>query len=267
MKRLSEETLNAYVDGALDAGARAEVEAHLATDAEARALLERLCAADRLAVEAFVAPLREPPPRALVDAILNAPAPRGAPATGAVSHDASRGTQPGLATRVRWYALPLAACLVLAVGLGAGALLGQWLAQPPSELSLGPVPGESVLHRLLERQPSGSALEMRGSQRVGVVATFIDRHARPCREVEILPAGSDQQPIAAAVACREGSGQWLVEGATRLAGSSPAPGVKFEPSGVPEKDALDGLLTLLGAQQALGPAEEKALMARGWRKG
>jgi hypothetical protein len=41
--------------------------------------------------------------------------------------------------------------------------------------------------------------------------------------------------------------------------------VYFEPSGVPEKDALEGLLTMLGARRALGPTEEKALIEHGWK--
>lgn len=263
MKRLSEETLNAYADGALEAGARAEVEAQLQTDAEARALLENLRAADRLAREAFAAPMHEPPPQALVDAILRAPVP-GAPA-----RDASRG-RPRPAWRVRRYAVPLAASVALAVGLAAGALLGHRPAQPTGDLALGMVPGDGVLHRLLESHPSGSMLEIDGGQgsarRVGVVATFMDRHARPCREVEVLPAGTDPHPVAAGVACRDAAGRWLVEGATRLAGPPPAAGAQFEPSGVPEKDALDGLLTLLGAQRALDHGEEKALIERGWKR-
>jgi hypothetical protein len=264
MKRPSEETLSAYVDGALEAGARAEVEARLATDAEARALLERLRVADRLAIEAFAAPMHEPPPQALVNAILSAIAP------GAADRDASPGRRPPPAWNARRYALPLAASLALAVGLAAGAFLGHRLAQPTGELALGVVPGESVLHRLLERYPSGSTLEIRGARgvarRVGVVATFMDRHARPCREVEVTPAGTDPHPVAAAVACRDAAGRWLVEGATRLAGTPLATGSQFEPSGVPEKDALDGLLTLLGAQRALDHHEEKALIEGGWKR-
>jgi hypothetical protein len=266
MKHLSEETLNAYADGALEAGARAEVEAQLAADAEARALLKRLRAADRLASEAFAAPMREPPPQALVDAILRAPAadPAGR------GRDAAPGRRPRQAWSARRYAVPLAASVAFAVGLAGGALLGPRLAEPAGELALGEVPGDSVLFRLLERHSSGSVLEAGGrkasARRVGVVATFMDRHARPCREVEVLAPGTDPHPIAAGVACRGAGGRWLMEGATRLAGPTPAAGSEFQPSGVPQKDALDGLLTLLGAQRALDHSEEKALMERGWKR-
>jgi hypothetical protein len=254
MKRLSEETLNAYADGALDADARSDVEAQLEGDAEARALLERLRRANALAVEAFAAPMHEPPPQALVDAILQGPA---------------RGAAGDRARPIRHYALPLAAALALAVGVTAGVFLGRHPAQAPGDLALGVVGSGSTLHRLLERHPSGTTLEVDGAKgaagRLSVVATFRDRHARPCREVEALPSGADAQAIAAAVACRDPAGRWVVEGTTRLAGAPETNGSQFEPSGVPEKDALEGLLTMLGAQRALAPAEEKALIERGWK--
>jgi hypothetical protein len=131
------------------------------------------------------------------------------------------------------------------------------------------VDSDSTLHRLLERHSTGSTLDIDGAQggagrRLGILATFRDRHARPCREIEVLPGGADLHARAAAVACRDAAGGWVVEGATRLAGAPPAPGGQFHPSGVPEKDALEGLLAMLGAQRALSPAEEKALIERGW---
>jgi hypothetical protein len=255
MTRLSEEMLNAYADGALGVAARAEVEAQLAVDAEARALLEKLRRAGGRAAEAFAGPMHEPPPRALVDAIMRAPAGRTA------------GIRGPRSWRLRDYALPLAASVALAAGVAA--FLGRQPAGPPGELALGEVAGESALHRLLESHASGSTLAIDGSGRsskqLGVVATFRDRHARPCREVEMLLPGPGGQAVAAAVACRSGAGRWIVEGVARLAPApqSAAPGI--EPAGVSEKDALDGLLTLLGAQRALDAAEEQVLIERRWK--
>jgi Putative zinc-finger len=262
MRRLSEETLNAYADGALEAAARAEVEAHLEVDPEARALLEKLRKANALAIEAFAAPMREPPPQALIDAVLTGPGNDVASDPGM-----RQKRRPPRAWRVRDYTLPLAAGLALAIGVTAGVYLGRQPAQAPGELALGIVPGDSTLHRLLEGHPSGSSLNIGQAQarRLGIVATFRDRHARPCREVEVLPTGTDAQALAAGVACRDAGGRWAVEGATRLAGAPQAPGGQFEPSGVPEKDALEGLLAMLGARRALSAAEEKELIERGWK--
>jgi hypothetical protein len=265
MKRLSEETLNAYADGALDAQARTEVEAQLATDAEARALLQKLRRANALTTEAFAAPMHEPPPQALVDAIL-----RGAAHGAAADRSMPPGRQQSRAWSVREYALPLAAALALTIGIAAGVFLGRQAGRIPEQLVLGAVPAGSTLHRLLEHHPSGSMLDIDGARgaarRLSAVATFRDRHDRPCREVEALRPGTDPLAIAAGVACRDAEGLWLVEGAIRLGGAPLTSAGQFEPSGVPEKDALEGLLTMLGTQRALGPAEEKALIERGWKK-
>ena len=73
MKRLNEEILNAYADGALDDDARAEVEAQLEADAGARELLGKLRRANALAIEAYDGPMRGPQPQALLDLILKGP--------------------------------------------------------------------------------------------------------------------------------------------------------------------------------------------------
>jgi hypothetical protein len=265
MKRLSEETLNAYADGALEAQARADVEARLKIDPEARGLLEKLRGANALAIEAFAAPMHEAPPQALVNTILRGPAHEAA-----ADRRMPLRRRRSLAWSVRDYSLPLAAALALAIGITAGVLLGRQPAKSLGELALGVVHSDSTLYRLLERLPTGSTLEIAGGQagaghRLSIVATFHDRHARPCREIEVLPRDADPHAIAAAVACRDAVGGWVVEGATRLARAPLAPGGQFHPSGVPEKDALEGLLAMLGAQRALAPAEEKALIERGWK--
>lgn len=258
MTRLDEETLNAYADGALDAEACARVESHLETDAAARELLQKLQRANALAAKAFDAPMHEPVPQALVDTILR----RGD------SEPTIRLASPR-SSSVRAFVMPLAAALLLAVGLGTGLFLGRHAAQTHDQLALGPVQIESPLHRLLESHPTGGVLDIAGSgghaRRLSIAGTFRDRNGRACREVEVMPAGPDQQPLAAGVACRRADASWIIEGAARLAQAPSATGQDFEPSGVSEKDALDGLLGMLGAQTALSPDEEKVIMQRGWK--
>lgn len=262
MMRLDEETLNAYADGALDAEAHAKVESHLKSDAAAREHLAKLRRANTLAAQAFDAPMHEPVPQALIDTI-----------RGRSDRNARREAMVRLQSRrfrpssVRAYAMPLAAAVVLALGIGAGLFFARHPAQTLEQLALGPVQAESQLHRVLEHHPSGRFLDIDGGHagRLGVVATFRDRNGRACREVEVLPAGTDQQPLAAGVACRGAQGGWVMEGAARVAQAPSATGRNFEPSGVAEKDVLDGLLGMLGAQAALSPEEEHALIQRGWK--
>jgi hypothetical protein len=264
MTRLDEETLNAYADGALDAEARAGVESHLKTDAAARELLAKLRRANTLAAQAFDAPMHEPVPQALIDTIRRRPD-RNARRNATVRQQSRRFRS----SSVRAYAMPLAAALVLALGIGAGLFLARQPAQTLEQLTLGPVHAEGQLHRVLETHPSGRFVEIDGAGvhagRLGVVATFRDRSGRACREVEVLPAGTDQQPLAAGVACRRTQGGWVMEGAARVAQAPSATGQDFEPSGVAEKDVLDGLLGMLGAQAALSPEEEHALIQGGWK--
>ena len=104
-------------------------------------------------------------------------------------------------------------------------------------------------------------------QRLTVIATFRDRGKRICREIELLaPPSAGAQPLVAAVACRAGTGGWIVEGAVRLAETTRPGQSGYEPSGVGEQDALAGLLNVLGASPVLSASEESELIGSRWRK-
>lgn len=256
MTALSEETLNAYIDGALDADTRAKVEASLESEPAARELLLKLQRANALAVEAYDAPMREPVPQALIDTVLNRNVGRARDPIPRVPRQPVQ----------RAYAMPIAAVFALVLAISGGAYFSLQSAQKLDGLTLGVVGSGSKLHNLLETQTSGRSVDIDGlPRRFSIVATFRDRHSRPCREVEVLAAGRDPLPLAVAVACRNAHGGWVVEGAVRL-GTAPTAGQAFQPSGVAEKDALDSLLTMLGAQVALSSAEEQFLIQRGWAK-
>jgi hypothetical protein len=95
-------------------------------------------------------------------------------------------------------------------------------------------------------------------------ATFRDRNARICREVELLD--STLAPRMAAVACRDAAtGTWTVEGTAVIAQQGPPEGSKFAPAGAPEKDALAALLSMMGAENTLPPHDERRLLDSGWK--
>ena len=265
MTRPTDEMLMAYADDVLDPADRARVEAHLATDAEARAIVEMFRRTAALSREAHATPLREPVPEALMQAILKAPAQArqgteqidNAAGSAAVVDLASRRRPPRIADTWR---LPIAASLALLVGLGAGYLASRGSPdQGGNQMALGAVEKSAPLATALEHKSSGST-----TGRHVVVATFRDKQDRACREIEVLNTAQPRRPEAAAVACRGRDGTWTVEGAARVAAPAPA-GKGIEPSGVAERDALDGLLNMLGAKPVLSPAEEKSLIERGWR--
>lgn len=258
MTRPTDEMLMAYADGALPEAERAEIAATIESDAEARAIVAEFRRTAEISRAAFAGILTEPVPDRLVDTVL------GRRTNDANVVDLARARKPRSAL---WRtALPLAASVLLVVGIAA-ALLRQ---QPAAQLmTLGPVPSADPLAEILETKPSGTPLALasrtpEGLDRLMVVATFRDRKERICREVEALDP--NMQPQIAGVACRDpANGTWIVEGSARIASTVPPGGPDFTPSGADQKDALDGLLTVLGAARALPVEEEQALLARGWK--
>ena len=116
MPEPDENSLVAYVDGELDAAMAREVERWLETSPAARNTVAKLRASAALVRAAFADAVHEPPPAGLVE-LLQTAAKRPRPA--------------------RRYALPLAASIALAIGLGIGALAGmlgtRQLAAPRTE--------------------------------------------------------------------------------------------------------------------------------------
>ena len=270
MTRPTDEQLMAYADGQLDEPERRRIEEFLATDAEARQLVEGFRKTADLS-GLFDAPMRAAPPKRLVDAIMKDGNPaRKEPQAGAkiVSLPSRR---PDRAPPRQDRRLAMAASVALLIG----AATGYWLAggttreEPGTELALGRVTPGSAIARVLDTAPSGKPQRIGGGGGKGnqllVVATFRDRNGRACREVELLDGTADLHPISAGIACHAEGHGWVVEGAARIRVAKPASGTNYVPSGVAERDALEGLMQILGASKAMTAEEEQALIRRGWK--
>jgi len=262
MTRLTDEVLMAYADGVLPPDEAARVAIALETDIDARAAVEEFRRTAALSRAAFADVLAEPVPETIVRTVL-ASGTRTAGVTDLARHRQSR--FPHWRT-----ALPLAASLALVIGLAAALFLRSIPSDAPTQIiALGPVEPAAPLASVLEKHPSGVPVPPAGREgdsagRLMAIATFRDRKSRICREVELLD--KSMQPRTAAVACRDPArGTWSVEGVARIATTAPSGGSDFVPSGAEEKDALDGLLAILGATRALSAEEEQRLMAQGWR--
>lgn len=177
---LSKETLMAYVDGELPGEERAQVEAELAVNAEARAYVERQQALVRRMHASFNDILDMPVPSALQEA--------GAP---------QRFFQSRLWRLTSWTALPVAGAL--ACGLLIGVMLN----------------GSNVVSRngmLVARGALADALTQKvaadqsGETRIGI--SFRDKNGRYCRTF--------REPTMAGVACRQGGG-WAIAAAGNVA--------------------------------------------------
>ncbi|WP_108815452.1 anti-sigma factor family protein [Loktanella sp. Alg231-35] len=103
--------LSAYLDGELDGAAAQEVEARLATDPQAQAMLDAMMEADAAALEQFGEQLADPVPFALAQQIKAAPLQTNAPAA--------------TPARPIWGTLAAAAVVFALGGLGGYAFKGQ----------------------------------------------------------------------------------------------------------------------------------------------
>jgi anti-sigma-K factor RskA len=268
MKRLSDELLMAYHDGALPPVDAREVEAALAADAEARARLRALAETDSLVGRAFAKPMRDPLPEALLRAIDDAgpeAKPRGA---------ARPQSNPTGVSSSRRFAFAVAASVMLLVGLAGGFGLSRWMAPP--EVAFGPTGGsmfaaalDPQIERALETMASGQAVTLQTPDRLNdvrlrPVLTFVDDVGRFCREYELWGLGPDGARATAGVACRDDSGQWRSEVAV-AAQALPTDG--FRPASVPSGAALEAAIDALMVGGPLSLDQERELIGRQWRGG
>ena len=279
--RLSDEQLMAYVDGdpssatgAIAAKARSGFSAE-----ESRALDDYRRTRD-LVREAFAAEDRKPLPADLVAMVLGRQEardtagkdgrPRESEAADAPMAEViplrREAKRPQSVSRI---AMALAASVALAFVIVSQWQAGEQRSETAAGLVVGPVSIGSVLATILERQPSGDPVALdspaAGPRRhLMVVATFRDRNARICREVELLDAAL--VPRQAAVACRTSPAfNWNVEGTAVIAHNDRGGATTFVPAGAPEKDALAALMSMLGAKATLSPEEERVLIDNSWK--
>lgn len=275
--RPSDEKLMAFADGQLPLDEMCEIEAYLEADPDARQLVGAFRQSSELVSAAFDEVLHQTPPQRLIDAIEKAPRAEAAQDAAPVTELRTPAARAGSAS-ANWsgsrepvanhWALPLAASMALLVGIGVGLLIGQSnriATTEPFHIALGLVAPSAPLARLLETSPSGTPQEAaRAGTQLIAVATFRDRRGRICREIELISPGATPTPLAAAVACRDASRGWTVEGAFNLAAPAET-GSQYVPSGAAEQDALDGLLKVLGASEVLTAADEARLIGKNWR--
>ena len=268
MTQLSDETLLAYADGALDSQEAAEVARLLSEDQEARERLRQLELGGRLARDAFTEDLQEPVPDRLADLLLGdegeadaaeEPEPQPAERDGEVlSFRRKRAPRGALGS----WAMPLAASVALAVGLAGGVfgeriLGGGGAPAATASLAAGPVPADSALHAALQSKASYEEVG-RGDSRVTPLLSFRDRQGRYCREYQVV-AGTE---AAGGIACRE-AGTWVATAVVAFPGQS---GGDITTASGPAADLLSTVLEQEIEGAPLDPEQEKAAIAAGWSR-
>lgn len=231
------------VDGSLEGDPREqEIRNLVAQDPEAQAYAESVERSNRLIRAAFEAPMREPMPAGIRGTLFAAPG------------------KVAMLRRPRvWVPTALAASLALALGIGGS--MGLFAPEPAVPIArLGDAVADGPLHRALETLPSGRLSEAG----VQPMLTFRDGAGRACREFEVIGELPDELELG--IACRQPSGLWHVEVvvAAPMADATPM-GEGFAPaSGGPAATTLEAMLDALDAGPTLSPAEEAALLERGW---
>ncbi len=245
---LNPEVLMAYVDGELDAEQKSSVEALIARDPEARAMVNRFRhSADQLR-KGFDDILDLPVPPHLIDTIRNhKPDPSIVPLT----------RLQGKTGLFRWPSLALAASVALFVGILAGvALLGGPAIEAPTVLA-------NLLQETLELQPSGtSQVSDDALEAITPISTFHTTDGRVCREFQRQSHGRKTVGIA----CRDTDGQWvaLVEIDHALLAADPGVELEYMPASG-SADPLAAALSALRAGPVLTTAEEQRLRSQGWQ--
>ncbi len=234
MSRPDELQLMAYADGELNREEAEAIEARLAVDPQARALVAAYRDSAALVRAAFAAGAEEPPPR--LEAAL-----RAAAGTGQVIP---------FATRVARWRRPAAQLLPLAASLALGVVVGAWW--------LDRAPSGDALSVALATIPSQTEAAIEEGASITPDATFRIADGRWCRAFTQRSVAETAQ----GVACRAADGAWRVELLVPQAIAA-LPADAYTPAG-DEPGPVEAWRAAVGAEAPLSSASEAELLA-GWR--
>jgi hypothetical protein len=256
---IDDEMLMAYADGELDADGMAAVEAAVAESEDVAVRLAEFFETRAALQDAYPA---EPVSDELADKVRAMAAGMAVSAVGsAVGSEVGSGAAPAAHANVvsladrrapragGWQPMALAASLALAVGLGAGWMLGAGGDRAP--VAQATLLDDPAVREALTALPAGESLELADGGEVRAIASYRDGTGALCREVEHDRA--DRQTLVAVV-CHE-AGQWglrlVVAAAAEQTGYAPASSL----------EVLDSYLSLTGAGEPLSPEDEAAALA------
>ncbi len=251
-EKVSEEMLMALADGELDAETTRRLRARIETDPGLRARFERYARSAEAVRAVFADTLNTPPPDRLVAALraapVGTPAEIGTTSGNVASLDAARKRRWGSG----WGALPLAATVALAAGLGF--LLGQSGGDTPAGASTDSMARLHAAAEALADAPSGEIRELADGSRAAVLASF-DTSDGACRQIQLrAPDGGVWESLGC-----HGTDGWriaLVLPEQATGGYVPAEGARA--------GALDAYLAGVNASAPLDEGAEADRIGRGW---
>ncbi|WP_371225219.1 anti-sigma factor family protein [Roseovarius sp. 2305UL8-3] len=237
--------LAAFADGELTPEEAAKVVMHLADHPQDQAYVDNLMAANEFLLQAFSAPMNQPVPAEIKQAIMGEK-----PAAQVVPFRRKPAVWAGGAA--------LAASVALAL-----VTLPQIMATSDGRLALtpGPVAMGSTLSSTLNSLPSGVPQSLDADREVMILATLPVKGGF-CREIEVVDNAAEQ--IDLGLACRT-DGAWAI--VVTMSEPLVAPGTEdgFVTASGDETLSLNPVLDQMDAGSALDAATEIDLIKRGWR--
>ena len=250
--KYDDHTLNAYIDGELDAAEAEAIARDERADAQLRERLEQLRQCDHALREACE-PIAQRPLPAAVTALLEKTAETPAPTRSNRLADMLQ----QLAGLLRPLPMPAAAVAASA----AAALVLAYLVLIPGDPSGSPLPQRieagTALHAALQEQPSGTSVNVNGDT-LRPLLSFRTDDGRYCREF-VLTADTRRRR---AVACAAANG-WRVQASSTM---NPATGDAqgYVPASGDSQGAVADFVDTHMAGIPFDHARERALIASGW---
>lgn len=247
---MTEDTLQAYVDGALSPEDAAKVVLYLIDHPQEQARVDAMMALNETLAQAYDAPIHEPVPQAIYDTIMQSetnPAPVGVGAT----------VVPFRRRATRWMGAGVALAASLAL---AAVILPDFMTPANMHLTVGPLANNTTLDNALDNHISGTQIELENGAILTAVASFATVSHGFCREVELLPPTRDE--LESAIACQHNSGTWHIEIATAVPGTAQETG--FVPASGEGPDMINTFLDAIGASFALSIEEEEKAITKHW---
>lgn len=273
MARLpDDETLMAYVDGALPDREMQRINAMVQADPQLRARLLPFELTRARLPDLISSALASPMPDRLVQTVLHAPM-GGARA----KVQASRASRPPLISRLAaallpempafagTFALVASVALIASAGFVAGKLLPTAGGAPPKAEADQEAIAAGALHEALERIASGSRFES-GLTQVIPVLTVRDHAGRFCRQYTLQRA--DGEPVAG-FACRNGEGHWSIAFHAPSAQATADTGgggdaSAYQPASGEGARSIDQFIDKASRGDVLTGHDEAELISKGW---
>lgn len=247
---ICEETLHAYVDGALSPEEAAKVVLHLADHPQEQARVDALMALNETLAQAYEAPMNEAVPQSIMDAILQ-------PIAASASPEAGANVIPFRRRKTTWMGAGLAVAATVAL---AAVMVPQVMSSQHNHLTVGPVAQNSAVNITLDRTISGTTVQLDDGATLTAVASFATRSMGICREIELLNPARNE--LETAIACRRAGNHWHIELATAIIGQVDDAG--FVPASGQGPDMISRYLDAIGAGFTLSADEEEQEISLSW---